>query len=52
MGINSWDLGSGAERRWQLIAGIWEVDQEYRCVTHYALVLKVAGQMGMLMNEV
>lgn len=34
------------------MAGIWEVDQEYCCVTRYAFVLKVAGEMGMLMNEV
>lgn len=45
-------FASSAERRWALIAGIWEVDQEYRCVTYYAFVLKVAGEMGMLMNEV
>lgn len=41
-----------AERRWGLIAGIWEVDQECCCVTCYAFVLKVAGEMGMLMKEV
>lgn len=45
-------FASSAERRWALIAGIWEVGQEYRCVTYYAFVLKVAGEMGMLMNEV
>lgn len=44
-------FASSAERRWALIARIWEVDQEYRCVTYYAFVLKVAGEMGMLMNE-
>lgn len=37
MGINRRDLGSGPRAR---------------CVTCYAFVLKVAGEMGMLMNEV